>query len=161
MNAALREAAERFSIRARLVAQEGRTLDSEATERLEVDLAGMLPEWYATLLEELPLCDLAFDLPWPDGDGREPLSLRLNDDEAIRAESLEMEPGMQALPLGYVCIAYDETGKGHSLFLTAQEGDDPPVYLLDRTAPMPVEGRIRVRATLSQVFRDAVLEQVL
>jgi len=63
--------------------------------------------------------------PEDDFDGRSYITLA--DPGRMAVESVELTPGREILPLGFVCIAADDDGIGDPYFIPLGE-EDPPVY---------------------------------
>ena len=104
-----------------------------ATEQQYAALAASvglpLPQWLAALLQNYPLCgaELFWQAypPEDDFDGRSYIILA--DPGQMAAESTELTPGCDILPLGFVCIAGDGDGIGDPYFIPLGE-EDPRVY---------------------------------
>ena len=88
-----------------------------------------LPQWLSALLQSYALCgaELFWQAypPEDDFDGRSYITLA--DPDRMAIESVELTPGREILPLGFVCIAADDDGIGDPYFIPLAE-EDPPVY---------------------------------
>jgi hypothetical protein len=88
-----------------------------------------LPQWLSALLQNYSLCgaELFWQAypPEDDFDGRSYIILA--DPGNMAAESTELTPGRDILPLGFVCIAADGNGIGDPYFIPLEK-EDPPVY---------------------------------
>jgi hypothetical protein len=131
-------------------------------DRLVADTGGRIPPWLADLLVTQPLAGL--ELGWqaypPEADSDGVMWLEISDARNIRSESLECYPGLAILHRGFINIASCSQGSGDPYFISADEGDDPPVYQVyhdvsDQPDAILAEGRQLVARSLSEFFRTA------
>jgi len=96
---------------------------------LAASLGLPLPQWLSALLQTYALCGAKLFWqaypPEDDFDGRSYITLA--DPGRMAAESVELSPGCEILPLGFICIAADDDGIGDPYFIPLGE-EDPPVY---------------------------------
>lgn len=161
---ALSGVAQVLADRAAALGKPGRTLSSDERQRL-TDAIPDYPGWLLDLLSTVPLVGL--ELGWqaddPDEDDDGLAWVRVSDGDGILRESLELYPGLDILPAGYVNFGGDAIGGGDPYFLPINEGEDPPLYQVyhdggDDAATILAEGRVLVAARLSDFFRMAVLD---
>ena len=126
---ALRAAATALCERLRSNGAGSFTATKEQCAALEASLGLSLPQWLSELLQTYSLCGA--ELFWQayppevDFDGRSYVTLA--DPGRMAVESVELTPGREILPLGFVCIAADDDGIGDPYFIPIDQGD-PPVY---------------------------------
>jgi hypothetical protein len=93
-----------------------------------------LPQWLSALLQNYSLCgaELFWQAypPEDDFDGRSYIVLA--DPGNMAAESTELTPGCDILPLGFVCIAADGDGIGDPYFIPLDKEDPPCLSGLSR-----------------------------
>jgi len=105
------------------------TATQEQCGTLAASLGLPLPEWLRDLLQNYSICGA--ELFWQaypcetDFDGRSYITFA--DPDRMVVESVELTPGRDILPLGFVCIATDDDGIGDPYFIPADQ-EDPPVY---------------------------------
>jgi hypothetical protein len=101
----------------------------EQCAALAASLGLPLPQWLSALLQTYSLCGAQLFWqaypPEDDFDGRSYVTLA--DLNRMAVESVELTPGCEILPLGFVCIAADDDGIGDPYFIPLGE-EDPPVY---------------------------------
>ena len=162
MSDTVRESAEDFIRRARAEGQIGKTISRDDMDRLVADTGGRIPPWLAELLVTQPLSGLEAGWqaypPEPAFDGV--MWLEISDARNVRSESLECYPGLAILDRGFINIASCSMGSGDPYFITADEGDDPPVYQVyhdvsDQPDAILAEGHQLVARSLSEFFRTA------
>ena len=149
--------------RAAALGKPGRTLSPDERIRMTEALTNY-PSWLLDLLSSVPLVGLELgwqaDEPQSEDDGL--AWVRISDAAGILRESLELHPGLDILPAGYVNFGGDAIGGGDPYFVPINEGMDPPLYQVyhdvgDDAATILAEGRILVAPSLSEFFRTAVL----
>jgi hypothetical protein len=101
----------------------------EQCAALAVSLGLSLPQWLSELFQTYSLCgaELFWQAYTPEGDFDGRSYITLADPKRIAVESVELTPGCEILPLGFVCIAADDDGIGDPYFIPLSE-EDPPVY---------------------------------
>ncbi|MGC4007161.1 MAG: SMI1/KNR4 family protein [Pirellulales bacterium] len=121
--------ARQFVERAATVGRHGRVAGDAEIEALAATWDRPLPDWYRTLLTDVPLIGLELGIPsWPaqpDFDGVEWLEWLSPEDS--RCESVEVYPGIALRPHGYLCLAGQSAGGGDQYFVRFADGDDPPL----------------------------------
>ncbi len=162
MNANLLAEAQRLAQRATESGQSGAVADPAAVDRLNREIGGRVPPWYAQLIATVPLCGL--ELGWqslePDKEDDGVSWLRWLDTARIRLEALEAYPGLAILGRGYLCVGGCSHGSGDQYFISTDEGEDTPLYQIDHETGDVAEeilahGRDMVSASLSEFFRVA------
>jgi hypothetical protein len=167
MSDVVRQAAEELVRRAHASGHIGATVERDDMDRLVADTGGRMPRWLADLFVSTPLSGL--ELGWqayqPRADFDGVMRLKLSDARNIRSESLECYPGRAILDRGFINIASCTEGSGDPYFISADEGDDPPVYQVyhdvsDQPDTIMAQGRRVVAVSLSGFFRSARVEPI-
>lgn len=159
MNAEVKQAALELVKRVTAAGLAGSIADSAELQRINQDLSGKLPDWYAELISTFPLCGL--DLGWQDeGD----ISWMIwSSPEQLRSESLEAYPGLAILERGFINVALCAHGSGDPYFIPTDKGDNPPLYQVyhdvsDKPDEIIAEGLQLISASLSEFFRKATVQ---
>lgn len=128
MNQALLEAVYRFVKRANEHGEVGRCLTEVEAADLVQSTRGRVPDWYASMMTQVPLAELSFTSGEMDEEGDRPHSLKWNDHVWLQGESLDAYPGLAILDRGYFCFASDMSGGGNPFFLLDGPDGNPAVY---------------------------------
>lgn len=129
INPALQAAASSLCERLRSAGARSFMASEQQCAALTVSLGLSLPHWLSELLQTHSLCgaELFWQAypPETNFDGRSYITFA--DPDRIVLESVELTPGREILPLGFVCVATDDDGIGDPYFI-ALDQEDPPVY---------------------------------
>lgn len=141
----------------------GRTAANEEIVLLKNRFGTKIPEWYYTLISELPIIHMevgwqAYE-PEEDYDGIE--YVEIYQPSHMIDESFEAYPGIPIFERGYVCIGGDPTGSGDPYFINF-DSDHPPVYQIyhdsgDHPDEILKHGRVKVAPSLVEFFKRGIL----
>jgi hypothetical protein len=161
MNPAVLSEALALVARAEANGNVGSVEDAAEWQRLNSELAGIIPTWYTELITTVPLVGLEFG--WRSSEPEQDddlLWLWWMDAGNVRCEMLEAYPGIPLLRVGYLCVAGCSHGTGDQYFIPTTEGDDPPLYNIyhdigGEAEDILANGREEIAPSLSDFFRTA------
>ena len=160
MNHELSQAVATFLTKSSVV---GVAANVQEINRLNEELAGIIPQWYISLITTFPICGI--ELGWRSTDavaeGGELTYLEWLGPDGIRSEMCDCYPGIALLSKGYLCVAGCCYGSGDQYYIPTTCGDDPPVYQIshdvsDDADKILTNGRHVVVSRLSQLFSTGV-----
>ncbi|WP_419180551.1 SMI1/KNR4 family protein [Bacillus salipaludis] len=75
------------------------------------------------------------------------------------SEATKLYPGITLLDKGYLCIGYDALGTGDQIYISLDEGENPPVYqIYHDVSEQPDEilsAKRLIANSLSELFNNA------
>lgn len=165
MNQEIQMSIEQFLRKANQNGLAGELISREEANILNNQLNCLIPDWYINLLTTYPISgiELAYQAFPPEQDYDGILWIEILNSKGIFEETNNFYPGIAIQSLGYFCIGGDAAGGGNPYFVSANQGDNPPVFQVyhdvsDDGAEIVKNGMRMVAQTLSQLFDIAILD---
>ncbi|WP_180242444.1 SMI1/KNR4 family protein [Bacillus sp. AFS029533] len=119
-----------------------------------------LPEWLKQFYRNVPIYGLEITTKYIDSeDDEDYIDMGFLDLEGIISESTELYPGITLLDKGYLCIGYDALGTGDQIYISLEEGENPPVYQIYHDVSEQQEEILSTKRlianSLSELFKNA------
>jgi len=124
--------------------------DINEVNEVNKKLSNMIPQWFIELITQYPVCGLEVGMP----DYKDIILAKIN---GIYSNTAELSPGYLIKDKGYLCISSDATGMGDPLFVSVNEGDNPPVYCIYHDANTDNPDKHLVANKLSDFFDMATM----
>ncbi|WP_170169095.1 SMI1/KNR4 family protein [Mesobacillus subterraneus] len=119
-----------------------------------------LPEWLIQFYISTPICGLEIATKYSDSkDDEDYLDMEFLNVKGIISEATEAYPGISLIAKGYLCIGHDALGTGDQIYISIDEGENPPVYQIYHDVsdhPDEILSAKRIIAnSLSELFNNA------
>ncbi|MES9684493.1 SMI1/KNR4 family protein [Gottfriedia acidiceleris] len=119
-----------------------------------------LPEWLIQFYRNVPIYGLEITTKYTDSeDDEDYIDMGFLNIEGIISEATELYPGIALLDKGYLCIGYDTLGTGDQIYISLDEGENPPVYqIYHDVSEQPDEilsAKRLIANSLSELFNNA------
>lgn len=123
-------------------------------------LKNKLPEWLIQFYYSTPICGLEIATKYLDSeDDEDYLDIEFLNAKGIISEATEAYPGISLIDKGYLCIGNDALGTGDQIYISLDEGENPPVYQIYHDVseyPDEILSAKRIIAnSLSELFKNA------
>ncbi|MGG0179132.1 SMI1/KNR4 family protein [Gottfriedia acidiceleris] len=146
--------------RARSDGKIGERFSLNQLDHLNKVFRNKLPEWLIQFYRNVPIYGLEITTKYIDSeDDEDYIDMGFLDLEGIISESTELYPGITLLDKGYLCIGYDALGTGDQIYISLDEGENPPVYQIYHDVseqPEEILSEKRIIAnSLSELFKNA------
>jgi len=136
----------------------GRTATDEEIKLLKQKFDSKLPDWYCSLISEIPLIHM--EIGWQDDD-EEVQYIEILTPKDMIDESYNAYPGIPILNEGYICIGIDPSGSGDPYFINFNNPEYPVFQIYHDSGDQPEEilsrGREKVTDSLRALFENGII----